>query len=71
MQLANACRHSSGNTNTVRCEVTASLMIIILLTAPFYGNAQTVTFSGKEVPLKIIFASIKNQTGFVFFMMRI
>ena len=67
MQLTSVCRHSLGKTNTTRYEVTGSLMIIILLTAPFYGDAQNVTFSGKEVPLKVIFASIKNQTGVVFF----
>lgn len=31
------------------------------------GSAQTVNFSGKDVPLKTIFASIKTQTGIVFF----
>jgi hypothetical protein len=42
-------------------------MVIILLLASFYGRAQHVTFSGKEVSLKTIFASIKQQTGIVFF----
>ena len=67
MQLTSVCNHSSWKTITARYELTGSLMFIILLTAPFYGNAQTVTFSGKDVPLKVIFASIKNQTGVVFF----
>ena len=42
-------------------------MMIILLLASSYGNAQNVNFSGKEVSLKIIFSAIKQQTGIVFF----
>lgn len=47
-------------------------LTFILLTAAFLhvsanGHSQTVTFSGKDVPLLKVFAAIKSQTGYVFF----
>jgi TonB-linked SusC/RagA family outer membrane protein len=47
-------------------------LTIFLLTAAFLqvsanGNAQNVSFSGENVPLTTVFASIEKQTGFVFF----
>jgi outer membrane cobalamin receptor len=48
-------------------KLTGFLMITVLLQASFSGNAQTVNFSGKDVPLKKIFAIIKEQTGALFF----
>jgi TonB-dependent SusC/RagA subfamily outer membrane receptor len=47
-------------------------LTFILLTAAFLqvsakGHSQTVTFSGKDVPLLKVFTAIKSQTGYVFF----
>ena len=40
---------------------------IFLLASPFNGQGQTIDLSGKKIPLKQVFSSIKKQTGFVFF----
>src|SRR5215204_1063784 len=45
----------------------AYLLMIVLLQASLSGEAQTVSFSGKDVPLKEIFTVIKNQAGVFFF----
>jgi TonB-linked SusC/RagA family outer membrane protein len=47
-------------------------LTFILLTAAFLqvaakSHSQTVTFSGKDVPLLKVFTAIKNQTGYTFF----
>lgn len=56
--------------------ITKTLLVmkltIFLLTAGFLhvaarGFSQTVTYSGKNAPLKLIFRVIKDQTGFVVF----
>ncbi len=46
--------------------------ILLLVAAAFMlacanGYSQTVTFSGKNVPLATVFSAIKSQTGYVFF----
>jgi TonB-linked SusC/RagA family outer membrane protein len=41
------------------------LLTVIALQVTAKGNAQIVTFSGKEVSLKEIFSVIKQQTGYV------
>jgi len=52
--------------------VKAMKLTVLLLTAAFLhasatGTAQKVSYSGKNVSLKTVFASIEKQTGFVFF----
>jgi len=47
-------------------------LTIILLTAAFisgyaHTSAQSITFSGKDIPLKRVFNTIKQQTGYVVF----
>jgi hypothetical protein len=42
-------------------------MMAVLLQVSLFGESQTVSFSGKDVPLKEIFAVIKIQTGVCFF----
>jgi outer membrane receptor protein involved in Fe transport len=43
------------------------IMITVLLQLSLSGQSQTLSFSGKNVPLKEIFTIIKTQTGVVFF----
>ena len=55
----------SQNYRGMRCGVT--VLIFVLIHFPLFGQAQTVTYSGKNVPLPEIFKVIKAQTGVVFF----
>ncbi len=48
-------------------KLTGLVMITVLLLASFQGDAQTVNFSGRDIPLKNIFTIIKSQTGILFF----
>ena len=43
------------------------LALIALLQIPLSAESQTLSFSGKEVPLKDVFRIIKCQTGVLFF----
>jgi outer membrane receptor protein involved in Fe transport len=43
------------------------MMTAVLVGLSLSGEAQTVSYSGKDVPLKEIFAEIKTQTGILFF----
>jgi len=50
----------------------AMKLLMILMFAGFLqvsatGYSQTVTISGKDIPLKKVFEAIKNQAGYVFF----
>ena len=47
-------------------KLTLALLTAVLLHGCTAGVAQNVTFSGKDVPLSAVFASVKNQTGFLF-----
>lgn len=47
--------------------LTVILLTAVMLQANASGLAQTVTLSGKEIPLKKIFTAIKQQTGYVVF----
>ena len=46
-------------------KMTLILLTVAALHVAAKGNAQTVTFSGKEVSLKEVFSVIKQQTGYV------
>src|SRR6202012_5701019 len=43
------------------------ILLVSYLQVRAGGNAQSITFSGKNVPLKTIFQEIKNQTGYTIF----
>lgn len=46
-------------------QITTVLLLGICLQAVATGFSQTVTFSGKDVPLKNVFTVIKQQTGYL------
>lgn len=48
-------------------KLTALLVFLACLQISARTYSQTVTFSGREVPLQKVFAAIKQQTGYVFF----
>lgn len=48
-------------------KLTVVLLAVACLQVSAKGLAQSVTFSGKNVPLKTVFESIRKQTGYVFF----
>lgn len=43
------------------------ILLVCYLQVRAGGNAQNITYSGKNVPLKTIFQEIKNQTGYTIF----
>lgn len=48
-------------------KLTFLFLTVVFLNVSATGLSQTVSFSGKEVPLKTVFAAIKKQTGYVVF----
>ncbi|THU34736.1 SusC/RagA family TonB-linked outer membrane protein [Niastella caeni] len=48
-------------------KLTAILLTVVFLQVKADGLSQTVTFSGKDVPLKQVFTAIEKQTGYIFF----
>lgn len=48
-------------------KLTVLILMVSFLQASATGNAQKVTISGKDLPVKKVFSAIKNQTGYVFF----
>ncbi|UYQ91393.1 TonB-dependent receptor [Chitinophaga horti] len=48
-------------------KLTLLLITVALLNASASGVAQSVSFSGTNVPLRAVFAAIKKQTGYVVF----
>jgi TonB-linked SusC/RagA family outer membrane protein len=47
--------------------LTVILLTAVILQASAAGHAQTVTLSGKAIPIKKVFTEIKQQTGYVIF----
>jgi hypothetical protein len=47
-------------------KLTIILLTVCCLHVSARGLAQSVTFSGKEVPLESVLTTVKKQTGFVF-----
>src|SRR5258707_11550481 len=45
-------------------QASAILLFAVCLQASAASYSQTVSFTGKDVPLKTVFASVKKQTGF-------
>lgn len=48
-------------------KITVLLLSITFMQASARGYGQTVTWSGRDVPVKKVFSVIKDQTGYVFF----
>ena len=72
MHLTAICSSVSCTRNQTRklirvMKITAMILLTACLTAGANGNAQKVTFSGKNVPLETVFNAIKKQTGYVVF----
>ena len=60
-----------GNRSLTNTLLAMKLTILLLTTAALQvtasGRAQTVTFSGKDVPLEKVFSIVEQQTGYVVF----
>lgn len=74
--ITTSAEGGSGYTKTRLNVVTKTLLVMkltfLLLTVAFLnvsatGVSQTVTFSGRNIALPVIFEQVKKQTGFVFF----
>jgi hypothetical protein len=48
-------------------KLASRFIMLVFMGFPTFGISQTVSFSGKNIPLKDIFKIIKCQTGVVFF----
>lgn len=48
-------------------KLTASIIIVACMHVSAHSYSQNITFSGKDVPLQSVFASIEKQTGLSFF----
>src|SRR5258708_11513830 len=48
-------------------KLTIFLLLGAMLQVSARTNAQTVTYTGKSVPLTTVFSAIKEQTGYLFF----
>jgi len=60
-------REGASNQVVKVVKLTCILLTIVLLHAHGTGLSQTVTLSGKNMPLTKIFSEIKKQTGYYFF----
>ena len=56
-----------NRTMSLAMKLTAYLMLIACLQVSARGTAQRISFSKKNVPLKEVFAAIKQQTGYTVF----
>lgn len=66
---SNQLRSHRANRKTIflAMKLTIVLLIAALLNVRAESSAQSITLSGKELPLKGIFSAIKQQTGYVVF----
>src|SRR5258708_6895676 len=61
-------RRSGCHTKTLLVmKLTIFLLLTAILQVSARTSAQTVTYSGKAVPLTTVFSAIKKQTGYLFF----
>lgn len=67
MQLMSYCTLFPTRQIRLAMKLTVFLLTACILQASANGHAQTISFSGSNVPLKKVFAAIKSQTGYVFF----
>jgi len=61
------CGRSLPKQLVLTMQASAVLLFAISLQVSAATYSQTVSFTGKDVPLKTVFASVKKQTGFGFF----
>jgi TonB-linked SusC/RagA family outer membrane protein len=63
-----ACKSRHGFTKTLLVMKLTSILILgACLQISAHVHSQTVSFSGKDVPLEKVFAAVEKQTGYVFF----
>jgi len=64
-----ASRYPAGLSNQILLvmKLTVLLIMVATLQVTARGFGQTVSFSGREVPLKTVFKAIRAQTGYVVF----
>ncbi|WEK36061.1 MAG: SusC/RagA family TonB-linked outer membrane protein [Candidatus Pseudobacter hemicellulosilyticus] len=65
LRMMDACR--SNHQLYLVMKLTAVFLFIALMQVHASGRAQSITLSARELPLKQVFAAIKQQTGFVVF----
>ena len=58
---------TKNKTILLAMKLTCILLTVAFLQVSAKGTAQSVTLSGKDVPILKVFEVIKNQTGYVFF----
>ncbi len=61
------CRLKSFRRFTLAMKLTVFILTVFFLQAAASGEAQNVTVSGRDMPLKKVLATLKAQTGYVFF----
>ncbi len=67
-QLLQAGVHLITNKKVLlRMKLTAFVLLIACLQAGAEGNAQSITYSGKDVSLKKVFSEIRKQSGYAVF----
>ncbi len=68
MTLSEAKSHNTIKKSIVRVmNLTATILLVFNLTLSARSVSQTITFSGKDVPMEKIFSVIEEQTGYVVF----
>ena len=60
-------RHCLLTKTLLVMKLTSILMLVACMQVSARVHSQTVSFSGKNVPLEKVFASVERQTGYVFF----
>lgn len=64
-------RNGTGKLIVRTMKLTAFVLLIFALQVSATGVSQTVTFSGKNVPLEKVFTEVEAQSGYVFFYNRL
>lgn len=67
MQLFCLCKLKLSRQTLLAMKLTTFVLLALLFQASATGNAQNVTLSVRDMPVKKVFSAIKKQTGFVFF----
>src|SRR5580658_10316755 len=60
-------RHRIATKTVLVMKLTSFFLLAACLQVSARGLSQTVTFSGRNVPLEKVFDEVKKQTGYVFF----
>ncbi|TXH21336.1 MAG: SusC/RagA family TonB-linked outer membrane protein [Chitinophagaceae bacterium] len=67
MQLFCLCKFKLSRQIILAMKLTAILLLALFLQVSASSDAQKVTISGREIPVKKVFSIIKEQTGYLFF----